>query len=708
MSVFLFRNTLRIFLIFFKIKFQSNLKFIMVCKYEDCERQDYGNYGYCIFHCGKVHFTDEEIGEFEREFWKYFEKQDGDKNVTILNFEGFKFPKNFSFEGKRFKKAVNFSSTEFVGDVNFKGTEFAAKAKFLKATFTYKAIFTEAKFNGEANFRHTTFTNDDADFTGATFSTIIIFENVNFNHGAIFTRTIFNDESNFRNARFYNSPSFLNETKFYGNTDFSNATVKNVSFKNVTFLNTAHFLNTKFSDGVDFEDVKFLKDVFFEKSIFSHEKEGSVIFKKVTFGENAHFNNVEFLNDIAFEQTKFILEAFFMEANFTKTKFVDVYFEKRVSFENARFSDTIIFKNTRFFGEAEFKNSEFKAIMGFKDKSIPEAIGSDNLYLGWAEAKTQYSYRFVLGKVGSDLWFEDVKFDKNAGFENTLFSGNASFFNVEFSSNANFKHTIFYNAVRFIGKNNNKVFPTKNTVADFSFSTFDNPERVEFVNVDLSKTSFLHCQGIEKFRFVDVEWARKTELIVFREKAIYDETVIYEGKHENYELVGEVYRKLRINYERNLRYADAGDFYVSEMEMKRKNAKLHGIKIGKEGIINIILRFLIRNFSLTAFYRYFSYYGETYLLPLFWILAIIFIFFPVLLSTDPLTSAQIVFQSTPDKLNEKVSDLVINLDGIYSSLKIGTITINSGWLVLIERIAGILFIALFVLALRRKFKKGGE
>ena len=114
------------------------------------------------------------------------------------------------------------------------------------------------------------------------------------------------------------------------------------------------------------------------------------------------------------------------------------------------------------------------------------------------------------------------------------------------------------------------------------------------MKVDLSKVSFLHCQGIEKFRFIDVDWAHKVEWTFYRDTVIYDEIKIDEGHHENYELVGEVYRKLRIGYERVLRFSEAGDFYVGDMEMMRRNA------ISKKRYADTLL---------ITLYKWFSYYG---------------------------------------------------------------------------------------------------
>jgi len=43
------------------------------CLRDADERRDY-----CIFHCDKEKFTEEEIKEFKNKFWKEFERQEND------------------------------------------------------------------------------------------------------------------------------------------------------------------------------------------------------------------------------------------------------------------------------------------------------------------------------------------------------------------------------------------------------------------------------------------------------------------------------------------------------------------------------------------------------------------------------------------------------------------------------------------------------
>jgi hypothetical protein len=122
------------------------------------------------------------------------------------------------------------------------------------------------------------------------------------------------------------------------------------------------------------------------------------------------------------------------------------------------------------------------------------------------------------------------------------------------------------------------------------------------------------------------------------------------------------------------------------MEMKRLNAVFR-----KKLVKNRLLRFLIQNFSLTAFYKYLSYYGECYWLPLLWISLIILgfsEFYYYLYGLCPLqafeNSFSTFFQMPPSK--PKIPLLAIA----------------------VERLLGLIFTALFILALRRKFKKTEE
>jgi hypothetical protein len=152
------------------------------------------------------------------------------------------------------------------------------------------------------------------------------------------------------------------------------------------------------------------------------------------------------------------------------------------------------------------------------------------------------------------------------------------------------------------------------------------------------------------------------------------------------EAIAHTYRQLRIAYESSLQYPEAGDFYIGEMEMKRLNAVFR-----KKSVKNGLLRDIIQNFSLTAFYKYFSLYGECYWLPLLWMLFAIFGFsfcyyyrYGLCPSQAFENSFTTFFQMPPS--NSKIPS----------------------WLIAIERLIGGVVTFLFILALRRKFKKTEE
>ncbi len=271
-------------------------------------------------------------------------------------------------------------------------------------------------------------------------------------------------------------------------------------------------------------------------------------------------------------------------------------------------------------------------------------------------------------------------FSKEVNFEDVTFS-DVSFFDARFEDASLFDEAKFEGFVIFEGEKDNLVFYS---TVEFNYVFFKKPEEVEFIRVNLSEASFINT-NIEKIRFVDIRWNENDK--IFRRKVIYNEILIDMGEFEDYELVADLYRRLRANYERRLQYPYAGDFYIGEMEMKRRD-----VKFREKRIKNRLARFILQNFSLTAFYKYFSLYGENYWLSLIWILLTIIFFgykFSLMRIQNPWAASMLTFFQMPPKYID------VQLESNF-------------WLslaILFERLAGILFTALFVLALRRKFRK---
>jgi hypothetical protein len=97
---------------------------------------------------------------------------------------------------------------------------------------------------------------------------------------------------------------------------------------------------------------------------------------------------------------------------------------------------------------------------------------------------------------------------------------------------------------------------------------------------------------------------------------VYSEQVSLNG-------VRATYRNLRENYEYWYRYEEADQFFIREMELKRKyrektSENRYSIKRNS---------WFRRNLSLTGLYYWISEYGQNYKRPIW--LAIIFVFIPI-------------------------------------------------------------------------------
>jgi hypothetical protein len=152
----------------------------------------------------------------------------------------------------------------------------------------------------------------------------------------------------------------------------------------------------------------------------------------------------------------------------------------------------------------------------------------------------------------------------------------------------------FLNEIRFSGSN----FKHETL---FRYTIFEQPYKVLFDVNDLSKVSFAGCD-ISKVTFTDkVKWGGKDHL------KIIEEVWIETGSQKiSLDLVLYVYRRLRENYEFNLKFDEAGKFFIKEMELKRKYRAISGSN--EQVKKNDWFR---RHFSLTGLYYHFSSYGES-------------------------------------------------------------------------------------------------
>jgi hypothetical protein len=225
-----------------------------------------------------------------------------------------------------------------------------------------------------------------------------------------------------------------------------------------------------------------------------------------------------------------------------------------------------------------------------------------------------------------------------------------------------------------------RVETAKNATVNFQRIRLLKPQQVFFHHVDLSRWSFLDTdlRRIDFIDFDDVTWGTIRRLLS-RRIALFDELNVSNQKDELAK-VERLYRHLKQNYESQRDYGRAGDFYYGEMEMKRRQLN----PLGQ-------IPFWI--------YRILSGYGESYPRALFWLI-VMWLLFAVLFT---------VVGYTDEWGNH--ADLWRSL--IYSAQSMTlfhelNITFDSAWgkaIKLVASVLGVIQIALFGLALQRRFKR---
>ena len=335
---------------------------------------------------------------------------------------------------------------------------------------------------------------------------------------------------------------------------------KRVTFENAQFHQPPSFDHAEFHQDAAFGGVTFHQGASFESTAFRQ----NVRFWLAEFhGDNtwgAHFGGAEFSRDASFGSVNFHSRAYFGDAkSHQDAEFLDVEFHQDASFYRVEF------RGRAFFSSAEFHR---------------------------------------------DAMFGAVKFYRNLWFDGVKFNQDASFFVVEMDPfrNVSFRGLTVGARLRFHGVK----FPNHDRKGDgwvrFQEVIIQPEAEVIFEDVDLSHTSFLRTD-LRSIHFRNVGWAINKERPwfigrVMRRNALYDQLEMgrIQAKGDSPspapitptpQLVGELYRQLRQNFEQDRQEIEAGDFFIGQMDMRRRVE-------GQRGSITL------------GIYRFIALYGESY------------------------------------------------------------------------------------------------
>lgn len=210
----------------------------------------------------------------------------------------------------------------------------------------------------------------------------------------------------------------------------------------------------------------------------------------------------------------------------------------------------------------------------------------------------------------------------------------------------------------------------------------------------------------------NIRWGegKKNKYKILEERLIEKKFTRKENKLDLQLTLGDilaVYRNLRENYEFRLKYDDAGQFFIREIEVKRKYKET----LSKEGDIKGIElnNWIIRHFSLTGLYYHISRYGQGLLRPILLSSGIILLSF-VLWSTqaNPLNDysfSSIIGFSEIDNSTHLEKALARSITNFLPLLPTGTDTQVGLVDFAFKIIGGAVTFGLIIIALRRKFER---
>ena len=478
---------------------------------------------------------------------------------------------------------------------------------------------------------------------------LVDFSNATFSKEVNFRRATFSSEADFSNATFSGEADFATAT-FSGEADFSNATFSGgVYFSEATFSEKVHFLDAKFLESANFLGVTFSGEADFYRTEFSKKENTYTYFHRATFSEKADFSGATFPREAYFSWATFSEKADFSGATFSeKADFSDTEFHNEVTFKGTD-KDRVFSKNHL----TSFQRAKFEK---------PEKVGFTSVDL----SRVSFLYADI-----KDVQFLDVDWHPKSIVSlifvafaiSVLVSLFATFFALLFTST-------FISLLALLGIS--PYIPLLALGVISLLATF-------FALLFMSR---LGRSGTRLAIYDEIEETEKHDVNINKNTR---------NRITKYTLISNLYKQLRYNYEKSLRYSeDAGDFYIGEMEMRRLISK-------EENNLDFIL---------LSIYQVLSYYGERWWMPLLWsgwVIAL-FSFVIALLYGSPCENCMNVVDASI--LTSILTFLQQSVDSTFIQGGVEkTVDFSKTYWGIAERLTSIVLVTMFVLAIRRKFTR---
>ncbi len=516
------------------------------------------------------------------------------------------------------------------------------------------------------------------------------------------------DRHNFQGFAFRDCDS--SEAQFSGRADFADARFEGkVDFSNARFHGKASFARARFSGEASFLQAVFAARADFTGTVFA----GGALFDEVTFTQTVLFGTSAVNGQVSFQFVKFLGNADFGSGDFAR----------EAVFSNSEFRGQATFARRRFGGLADFRRTEFH----------------DDAFFGQAW-------------FANAAHFENTKFLWDAHFRAVHFAGLADFSMASVAAILDFSQSAIRGTMLFSGI---AVGPKSAILLwklDFEHGGFDlgpdcdsRPQEIQnqtgaAVFSDIKKgtmdcVSFLHTEIMgcsPRVRFVNVDWSRRPKqfirdaVFVFEPPERWGISVPFERTDELADMfsaplgergpsndlvicirrdVERIAREIRKYFEFYGSYSDAGDYHVTEMEYRRARAPWFSFQ-----------RFLL------AGYKRFSLYGESAGRAFAWFLGVWLVSAPLYMYAGFTfgKAGTVRYVLRPDVelawpvIWRNLADFAHALAYSFVSLIPGYFRLNAtqDWpgyftpfIVVVEAVFGVGLLTLFLLAIRRRFRR---
>lgn len=541
-------------------------------------------------------------------------------------------------------------------------------------------------------------------------------------HGAQFRKAVFGGTAMFEDAHFQKVCDF-NGAEFSRDARFANA-----NFDDLAIFTYASFSGDADFSGAEFMNVAHLSKVSFKSARFTGTKfHADVIFRKTTFAGEVIFGGARFQTDAFFPLTKFLCAADFELAEFLGAAL----------FADADFADTVCFKSAQFVGSTEFDAVRFGGMATFSGALLagPTRFLMVKLVCassGESAGETNPGLDFTRCRVYSRLAFEGIEFSEFACLLlwDLEFSHGVSEITLDGAEQKGHLRPLTSGRTEItLGRGK-----WKGQVAEPS-------GEVVFKDIasGMNRVSFLHSEiytDLLRFRFFNVKWHTEPEEFLFDANLAFrpcEEWTKFLLPHKVKELsavftlpsppnvlegaslwsswrrnlqelvkldVERIAREIRRFYETYGNYSDAGDYHIPEMDYRRKQAKC------KKPFTYLIL----------SLYRCFSRYGESPGWAFTWLASSVIAFSYVYLFsgfTSGNRAVQYVWRFEWSNVGRFLGDWCRSLQFALVNLVPGyfrpaSAPFEANWtsrLAFAEGVLGITLVTLFLLALRRRFRR---